>query len=38
MTAQRESQHPFSKDDSDLHALFNLQTGWFLDYCSPVVR
>ncbi|PVX86496.1 hypothetical protein [Paraburkholderia unamae] len=36
--AGQESVNHFPKDDSDLHALFNLKTGWFLDYRSPVVQ
>lgn len=36
--AGQESVNPFPKDDSDLHRLFNLKTGWFLDYRSPVVQ
>ncbi|CAD6549791.1 hypothetical protein LMG27952_04917 [Paraburkholderia hiiakae] len=36
--ARQESEVPFSKDDADLHRLFNLRTGWFLDYRSPVVQ
>ncbi|MFP3709299.1 hypothetical protein SB783_35370 [Paraburkholderia sp. SIMBA_009] len=36
--AAEESGAPFPKDDADLHRLFNLRTGWFLDYRSPVVQ
>jgi hypothetical protein len=36
--ARRECVHPFPKDDADLHRLFNLRTGWFLDYRSPIVQ
>ena len=36
--AGQESVRPFPKDDADLHRLFNLRTGWFLDYRSPVVQ
>lgn len=36
--ARQESVVPFPKDDADLHRLFNLRTGWFLDYRSPVVQ
>jgi hypothetical protein len=36
--AAQESACPFPKDDADLHRLFNLRTGWFLDYRSPVVQ
>lgn len=36
--AQQESEHPFPKDNQDLHKLFNLKTGWFLDYRSPIVQ
>ncbi|WP_321948092.1 hypothetical protein [Paraburkholderia sp. J10-1] len=36
--AERESARPFPKDDADLHKLFKLRTGWYLDYRSPVVQ
>ena len=36
--AEQESARPFPKDDADLHKLFNLRTGWFLDYRSPVIQ
>ncbi|MCP3713336.1 hypothetical protein M3I54_41885 [Paraburkholderia sp. CNPSo 3274] len=36
--ARQESAPPFPKDDADLHQLFNLRTGWFLDYRSPIVQ
>ncbi|WP_321913426.1 MULTISPECIES: hypothetical protein [unclassified Paraburkholderia] len=36
--AKQESARPFPTDDADLHRLFDLQTDWFLDYCSPVVQ
>jgi hypothetical protein len=36
--AGRESANPFPAHDSDLRKLFNLQSGWFLDYRSPVVQ
>ena len=36
--ARQESDRPFPRDDPDLHKLFNLKTGWFLDYRSPVVQ
>lgn len=36
--AGQESARPFPKDDADLHQLFNLRTGWFLDHRSPFVQ
>ena len=38
VVAREENVCPFPKDDADLHKLFNLQTGWFLDYRSPIVQ
>lgn len=38
MIARQESARPFPKDDADLHRLFNLRTGSFLDYRSSVVQ
>ena len=38
MIAGQESVHPFPSADADLHRLFNLRTGWFLDHRSPVVQ
>ncbi|WP_321945262.1 hypothetical protein [Paraburkholderia sp. J10-1] len=36
--AEQESARPFPKDVADLHKLFNLRTGWYPDYRSPVVQ
>lgn len=36
--AERASAWPFPKDEADLLRLFNLKTGWFLDYRSDVVQ
>lgn len=36
--ARQESGRPFPRDDPDLHKLFNLKTGWLLDYRWPVVQ
>ncbi|CAG9252202.1 conserved hypothetical protein [Paraburkholderia unamae] len=36
--AAEESGVPFPEGDVDLHRLFNLRTGWFLDYRSPIVQ
>lgn len=36
--AAQEGARPFPRADADLHRLFNLRTGWFLDYRSPVVQ
>lgn len=36
--AEEEGAVSFPKDDADLLRLFNLCTGWFLDYRSPVVQ
>ncbi|MCW3698113.1 hypothetical protein [Burkholderia cenocepacia] len=36
--ARQESAHSFPRGDADLHRLFNLKAGWFLDYRSPIVQ
>ncbi|WP_321900067.1 hypothetical protein [Paraburkholderia heleia] len=36
--ALRASSWPFPKDEANLLRLFNLKTGWFLDYRSDVVQ
>ena len=36
--AERASSWPFPREEADLLRLFNLKTGWFLDYRSEVVQ
>jgi hypothetical protein len=36
--AAEERGVPFPEVDADLRRLFNLCTGWFLDYRSPIVQ
>jgi hypothetical protein len=36
--ARQESGSLFPRGDPDLHKLFNLRTGWFLDCRPPVVQ
>ncbi|PXX14547.1 hypothetical protein C7399_112158 [Paraburkholderia tropica] len=36
--ASQAYEMPFPKDEASLMVLFNLQSGWFLDYRSEVVQ